>query len=135
MSNILRSKKASPKVKKKVMDAYIVPVMTYGAETWAPTELQLEMLAVVQRKRERQMLGNSILDHKTNSWIREQTGIEDVSSRIKSSKHRWAGHVARFTDNRWTSRITTWTPRLHRRARGRPNLRWRDDLTRNFGVS
>ena len=132
-SHILKNREASPKVKKRLMDTYILPVMTYAAETWALSEAQLESLAIAQRKMERQMIGVSLLDHKTNTWIREQTQIEDIRKNIKESKHRWAGHVARMTDNRWTSRTTIWQPRLFQRGRGRPSLRWRDEIDSQFG--
>ena len=79
------------------MDTYILPMMTYAADYWALSETQLESLAVAQRKMERQMIGVSLLDHKTNTWIRQQTQVVDIRTRIKESKHRWAGHVARMT--------------------------------------
>ncbi|VDP44861.1 unnamed protein product, partial [Soboliphyme baturini] len=41
------------------------------------------------------------------------------------SKIRWAGHVARLDDNRWTSRIVEWYPRERKRPLGRPPMRWR----------
>ena len=115
------------------MDTHILPVMICAAETWALSNAQLESLAVAQRKMERQMIGLSLLDHKTNTWIREQTQIEDIRDKITESKHRWAGHVARFKDNRWTSRLTLWQPRMFNRERERPSLRWRDDLVRKYG--
>ena len=52
----------------------------------------------------------------------------DIMEAISKLKWNWAGHVARRTDNRWTTRITFWTPRGHTRNRGRPRTRWRNDL-------
>ena len=115
------------------MDTHILPVMIYAAEIWTLSDAQLESLAVAQRKMERQMIGVSLLDHKTNTWIREHTHIEDIRDKITESKHRWAGHVARFKDNRWTSRVTLSQPRWFNRGIGRPSLRWRDDLVRKNG--
>ena len=60
------------------MDTYILPVMIYATETWAPSDAQLESLAVTQRKMERQIIGVSLLDHKAITWIRQQTQIEDI---------------------------------------------------------
>lgn len=135
VDNIMRSKKASMKIKKKVLNEYILPVMTYGCETWALNNAMEEMLAIAQRKMERIMLGITLRDRKQNTWIRQQTGVKDIIKVIRSSKHRWAGHVARFTDNRWTSRATEWTPRQWKRSRGRPKTRWRDDLTKHLGTT
>ena len=43
-------------------------------------------------------------------------------------KWRWAGHVARMRDNRWTVRVTDWILYGKKRNRGRPKKRWRDQL-------
>ena len=59
------------------------------------------------------------------------TGVRDIIHPIRKAKHRWAGNIARLSDNRWTIRATEWTPRDWTRKQGRP--RWRDDLTRQFG--
>ena len=43
-------------------------------------------------------------------------------------KWRWAGHVLRRTDGRWTRRILHWIPYGGERRRGRPATRWEDSL-------
>ena len=43
--------------------------------------------------------------------IRKQTNFEDVQKHIGKQKWRWAGHVGRMHDNRWTKRCTEWQPR------------------------
>ena len=48
---------------------------------------------------------------------------------------RWAGHIARMKDNRWTKRCTEWQPRRGKRSRGRPSRRWQDDITRKEGTT
>ena len=57
VDNIMRSRKASMQIKKKVFNEYVLPVMTYGSETWALTTAQMDALAVAQRKMERIMPG------------------------------------------------------------------------------
>ena len=47
-------------------------------------------------------------------------------------KWNWPGHVARRTDNHWTTCITFWMPHGHTRNGGRPRMRLRDDLD-SFG--
>ena len=76
------------------------------------------------------MLNISLTDRKTNIWIREQTKVKEILDIIKEMKWRWAGHVARMKDNRWTVRVTEWTPRYGKRKRGRPSTRWRDEVER-----
>ena len=80
---------------------------------------------------ERIMLGITLRDRKYNPWIRQQIGVTDIIEDIKKSKHQWVGHVARLQDNRWTIRGTDWLPREWIRPRGRPKIRWWDDLVYN----
>ena len=77
---------------------------------------------------ERSMENISWKDMKTNVWVRQQTGVKDLLTIIKKAKWRWAGHVSRMKDERWTNKITYWDPMEWRRQRGRPTTRWRDDL-------
>ena len=48
---------------------------------------------------------------------------------------RWAGHIARMKDNRWTKRCTEWQPRTGKRSRGRSGRRWKEDITRKEGTT
>ena len=67
--------------------------------------------------------GIILRDHKRNTWIRHQTGVNDIIDVIKKGIHGWAGHIARFKNNRWTKRVTKWTPREWTRWQGRPKTR------------
>ena len=80
--------------------------MVYGSETWALQKAHMELLSVAQSKMERIILGITIRDHKSNTWIPHQTGVNDVTDVIKKGIHGWAGHIARFKDNRWTKGVT-----------------------------
>ena len=60
---------------------------------------------------ERIMLSITLRDQRHNTWIWQLTGVTDIIDHIRQSKHRWAGHVARLQDNRWTIRATSWVPR------------------------
>ena len=88
VNNIMKNPKASMTTIRKVFNEYILPVMTYGSETWALTSSQSELLAVTQRRMERIMLGITLQDRRTNIWIRQQNGVTDINAAIKTSKHR-----------------------------------------------
>ena len=80
--------------------------MTYGSETWKPTKPMENKLRTAQKGMEKSMLGISLRDRKRASWVREKTKVNDILVAIKEQKWRWAGHVARREDNRWTKRLT-----------------------------
>ena len=127
-NSVFQNKKIPIILKRKVYDQCILPTVTYGAETWNLTKKLSLKLRTMQRAHERIMLGLTWKDRKTAKWIREKTKVRDILEAISKLKWNWAGHIARMTDNRWTSRSTFWTPRGHKRNRGRPKTRWRDDL-------
>jgi len=72
-------------------------------------------------------------------WIKRTTGlaqkelaklrVEEWPAQRKRAYWRWAGHITRMTDRRWTVRILSWKPVGSRRV-GRPKKRWRDVLDR-----
>ena len=131
--NITNSRRASITIKRNVYNEYVLPVMVYGSETWALKKAHMELLLVAQRKMERIMLGITLRDHKRNIWIRHQTGVNDIMNVIKKGIHGWAGHIARFKDNGWTTRVTAWTPREWTIRPGRTKTRWRGSLIRHMG--
>ena len=103
------SKVANIMKSRKLHSEYVLPVMVYGSETWALKKAHVELLSVAQRKMERIKLGITLRDHKRNTWIRHQTCVNDIIYVVKKGIHGWAGHIARFNDNRWTKRVTEWT--------------------------
>ena len=125
---IFRDKSIPLNIKRKLYNQSVLPSATYGCETWSLTKKLALKLRSMQRAHERQMLGISLLDRKSASWIRSKTGLTDVLEKVYRKKWKWAGHLARLRDDRWTVRTTFWTPYGHTRARGRKRTRWRDDL-------
>ena len=49
-SNIMRSQKTGTKIKRKVLSEYVIPVMTRGSGTWAPTTVQMKALTVARKR-------------------------------------------------------------------------------------
>ena len=84
---------------------------------------------------ERKILGIKITDKIPNEQISVKTNILNIIKHITNTKWRWAGHVARMQDNRWTIRTTEWQVRKGRRPRGRPKMRWKDDIMKWQGAT
>lgn len=84
---------------------------------------------------ERKILGIKSKDRVPCREIRERTNVVDIVKYVAKQKWKWAGHVARLQDNRWTQRITEWQPRNGKRSRGRQTQRWRDDIVRWKGIT
>ena len=132
--DILKSKMPLS-LKKKVYNQCIQAALTYGCQTWAVTKRMQDRLRTTQRSMERAMLGITRKDRRTNQWIRQQTGVQDIIVRIKQLKWQWAGHVARISDDRWTRTVTEWLPIHLKRKKARPKMRWEDDIKKFIGVT
>ena len=61
-------------------------------------------------------------------WAIEKGKVSDWVAEQRRRKWRWAGHVMRRTDNRWSRLIVHWLPNGGQRRRGRPTTRWEDAL-------
>ena len=63
-----------------------------------------------------------------------QFGVPDWVEEVHRRKFRWAGHVSRRHDGRWTREVLTWSA-SGSRTQGRPKLRWTDGLNSFFNRS
>ncbi len=59
-------------LERKAFNQCIIPTVTYAAETWTLTTKSEKKLKAAQYNIERNMLGISYKDRKTNEWVREQ---------------------------------------------------------------
>ncbi|CAG9839285.1 unnamed protein product [Diabrotica balteata] len=64
--------------------------LSYGAQTWIFTKINMEKIRKTQRAMELQMLGISLKGHKTNEDIRNRTKVKDGVE--QAAKLKWAGH-------------------------------------------
>uniref|UniRef100_A0A7I4YYM3 Reverse transcriptase domain-containing protein n=1 Tax=Haemonchus contortus TaxID=6289 RepID=A0A7I4YYM3_HAECO len=97
-----------------LFDTAVLPALTYASETWT------------LRKQDEHAVSKGI----RSSELRHRTKIRDAVDYAKKSKIRWAGHVMRYSDDRWTRAVTDWIPRDIKRTPGRPPTRWSDFFTK-----
>ncbi|PIO66122.1 hypothetical protein TELCIR_12177 [Teladorsagia circumcincta] len=85
------------------------------------------MMTREQRALERTLLNinrrEQISRNLRSTDMRLMSGIRDVAVYMRDAKKRWARHLVRRMDDRWTTRITFWCPRDVKRALGRPTTR------------
>ena len=101
--------------KHRLMDMCILPVLTYGAQTWSLTNLQKSALKVCQRAMERSILGVKLMDKIRNTDLRSRTKIADVGTKASTLKWDWAGHVCRMPKESWAKSSTSWIPSKRRK--------------------
>ncbi|KAI8425563.1 hypothetical protein MSG28_011388 [Choristoneura fumiferana] len=121
------------KLKKKVIDSCLLPCLSYGAQTWIFQNKTKIKIRSCQRAIERSILGIKLADRRRSEDIRRKTQIIDAGQHAQYLKWRWAGHLARITDRRWTKRVTEWMGPRGKRKKGRPKDRWADEIQKIAG--
>ncbi|KAK6747462.1 hypothetical protein RB195_000578 [Necator americanus] len=66
--------------------------------------------------------------------LRQRSKIRDAAASAKKSKIRWAGHVMRFNDNRWTRAVSDWVPRDIKRTTGRSDFFTKSFKENNYAL-
>ena len=82
---------------------------------------------------ERRMFNVKLKDRIRNTTIRQRTREPDMVQCVTNTKWKWAGHIARMKDNRWTIRSTE-SQTEGVRSVGRPKRRRRDDIVGQQGA-
>lgn len=121
------------KAKSKIFNSCILPVMTYGCQTWSLTNHNIHKLETCQHSMERSILNIKLKDKVKLDTIRKKTEFTDVTYCIKKLKWRWAGHIVRINKEKWSKDITEWCPRQYKRKKGRQRRRWEDDIKKIAG--
>ncbi|KAE9421206.1 hypothetical protein Angca_004106, partial [Angiostrongylus cantonensis] len=98
-----------------LFDSMVLPALTYASETWSLRKQDERSLSVIERAVERTMLGvfrfTQVGDGIRSSELRQRSKIKDTILFARQSKIKWAGHVMRMNDNRWTRAVSDWIPR------------------------
>jgi hypothetical protein len=130
----------------KLFKAVVQPTLLYGCSGWTLTRERENMIRATQRKMMRRIMGTrrEVIGDQIESWvdwvIRATRKAEDIVRKfdvpdwveeVHRRRFRWAGHVARRHDGRWTREVLTWSV-AGSRARGRPLARWTDTIIKFF---
>ena len=118
----------SNKTKISVYKAAITSALLFGAETWTLYQRHFVRLRRVQQRHLRAILRVPYTDRITNDQILDRAGVPDIEMIVRKMQLRWAGHVARMSDNRIPKQLLFGELTIGTRAVGRPLLRWKDSL-------
>jgi len=119
---------------------FVGPVVTYGSESWTLTMEEERALAVLERKILRKIYGpvkeNELWRIRRNDELEAIIKGESIVRFIKCQRIRWLGHIERMKD---TAILKKMYGKLYAtRRRGRPKMRWLDDVSmvlRKMGVN
>ena len=131
---IPQDRSLSKRIKFKILESFVNPVLLYGCQTWAWTQRQMERLRICQRKTETRILNDKLNDRIPNSEVRERSRMKDVGNQVQELKWKWRGHMARLQQDRWAHPTTVWDIRNGKRKRGCSKCRWADDFQTAVGA-
>jgi len=91
-------------LKRQVCNSFLLPAMTYGAETF--TTQTKNKLAAAHTKMERSMLNITYWDKKINTWVREKAKVTDVIEQVIRRKWTWGRKMPREKSaRRWRDEL------------------------------
>lgn len=96
---VVKNPRVPPK-SKKIFDFFILPILTYGCQTWSITKQNMRNLEPCQHSMERSMLNDKLKDKIKLETLLNQTKINEITYCIRKLKWRWAGHMLRSTNNK-----------------------------------
>ena len=71
----------------------------------------------------RSILGYRKIDRHKIEDLYKITKMGNINRDLRKIKWRWAGHIARKTNERWAKILTEWCPLDRKRSRGRPTTK------------
>ena len=129
MKNVWSSAMLSTRIKVRIFNSTIKPVLLYGSETWRMNSTPINKVQTFVNSCLRKILRIHWPEVISNQELWEKTRQTPIKEDITQRKWRWIGHTLRKPDGCITRQALTWNPQGSRR-RGRPRNTWRRDIDR-----
>ena len=132
MANLLTAGNISISLRQRILKCYIWSTLLYGAETWTLTKATEKKLEAFEMWMYRRMLKISWTQHKTNEAVLDMMNTKkSIINTIKGRKLSYFGHLIR-RDN--VQRLILEGKMIGKRARGRPRVKWTDNIKEWTGL-
>ena len=132
VEGVMADRRISRKLKGKVLATCVTPACLYGLETVPLSREQQGRLQVCENNWVRRIGGVVRADRREMVGLREEIGLQGLfTEKLIRSRLKWAGHVERMDEGRLPKMAMSHVDEGSRR-RGRPSLRWKDCVVRDF---
>ena len=96
LSNIWKDRSISQYTKLRLLQAHVLPIVTYGAEFWVLKKVDTNKITAFELWCYRRLLQISWVDKRTNQWVLEKIGpCSKLLDKINKRKLKFLGHIAR----------------------------------------
>ena len=131
VNEVINDSRMPLKLKLKVYESMVRPVIIYGSECWTLRKKEEQLLERTEMKMLRRILGVTLRDKIRNEEIRRRTRVTSIVKKVEIGRLRWFGHVVRREDYQMVKRA--WKePVRGSRGRGRPRVRWYDEIKQDL---
>ncbi len=124
MQQLWGMKRMSVSTKMRCYNAYILPILLFGSETWVVTQQQLDSLERVHSSCLRQILRVRLSDRHRLVDLRKQCNTVSLADHITANRLRWFGHMLRMEHGRVPHIALFSSVWQKSRPVGRPPTRW-----------
>jgi hypothetical protein len=129
---LVNSSLISRNSKLQIYRMLVRPVVTYGSESWTLTREEERALAVFERKILWKIYGpvkeNELWRTRRNDELEAIIKEQNIVRFIKSQRIRWLGDIERMQDTAIPKKML-YGKLYATRGRGRPKMRWLDDVS------
>ncbi|KAL1447571.1 hypothetical protein WDU94_012383, partial [Cyamophila willieti] len=136
LQQVMKKRSLSKTFKIRLYRSNIIPVLLYGCEAQTYRLIDENKLLIFERKILRRIYG-PIFDPTTDAWrilknreIEAKYAAPNIVQVMKERRLKFAGHVARMDEERMPRRVMVEGVN-GRRSKGRPKLRWLDNIKKD----
>ena len=129
LANIWKSGSLSNHTKLKIFNSCVIPVLTYGCESWKSSVTIDKKLVAFENKCLRKLLNVRWTDFRSNASIRQETKQKYVSDFVRMRRWNYIGHVLRMDMQRLPHQAFMWSSE-GKRKQGRPKETLRRTIAR-----
>ena len=112
----------------KVYRAVVLSALLYGCETWTVNQRHARKLNHFHTTRLRKLLGIKWQDRIPDTEVLKRADLPSIYTILMQSQLRWAGHVARMSDDRLPKRLLFGELQQGKRSQGGQKKRFKDTL-------
>ena len=136
LSSIWTSSRLSLALKMRLYNSLIISIITYSSASWTLTKAQKKRLDAFNTKALRRIVGVRWYDYVTNASILSRTRQPPLTTTIRKLRLSAFGHICRLQScTQAIDILASKPPSSWRRPRGRPPLRWADQIVNDTQMS